>query len=578
MPSRTVSANVLRTRQFFDKKQVSFQNKSQKQFRKSQNYRPLNGNQDIRKSIRKNRQEKTSWIPQIPIFKRIIKPARTSKKNEGVCTCDIIYDGNVFFYDNMRVVFQRETTRIQEENDSTLLIRSIFNGDFQMALGLLESGGVDLSIQTQIGGNTALSLACRKGLKEISLKILASGNAYASVPDNEGNTPLMYACDRGLPEVALAIIATKNGNISAFNKKGETALILACRKNLSDVALAIIKTGEGNLSKVCQAQKTDTLYYLSTPEYVGTTALLSAILSKMEEVVYEILRSDDCNINYINHDGSAALDLAKKHNLSDSIIGEIFEKTTEPNIIIRYLVSTTTGRTLIRDSIEMQEAVKALKFRALLPENICKICDGFSDESYIHKECGAIFHKRCISHSVTHMYGEILSVEKTKCPQCRQSLDLSSILPYKSSAGKLVGRIISEWEILALDKNFLHKMCKACHKVFPAGEKKCEINQNSFSDYCSKCQPRIFSCPKCNMQLEHLSGCPSMACCSYGWHGCKGASCDHGSNSFTKFCGERWEISMDQRSPEVSQDRFTFEGMFNFNFGMERLLENIRNF
>jgi hypothetical protein len=165
--------------------------------------------------------------------------------------------------------------------------------------------------------------------------------------------------------------------------------------------------------------------------------------------------------------------------------------------------------------------------------SLCCICNDSCVETH---SCGALFHQECLKKWATHMPGEIISLNKIQCPNCKEFLDLSSF----SIEGD--GKIFTKEEIEALDINFYHKRCKTCLVVFACGGKECETNIAQMPDRCSSCESKIFRCPKCGIELEHAGGCNAFACCLKGWHGCSGASCDHGSTEFTKFCGHRWCI------------------------------------
>ena len=171
---------------------------------------------------------------------------------------------------------------------------------------------------------------------------------------------------------------------------------------------------------------------------------------------------------------------------------------------------------------------------------MCSICSEPLSEtagcSYSCCSCSAKFHLACVSQWATQSYGEIIRLRKTQCPHCEKPLDLS-LIPATSE-----GKIFTSEEITVMDSSKLFKQCKTCRVLFECGDRSCEANEAEMPDRCNSCESKIFECPKCKLQLEHSGGCRAFACCLYGWHGCTGSSCLHGSSEFTKFCGQRWHL------------------------------------
>ena len=168
---------------------------------------------------------------------------------------------------------------------------------------------------------------------------------------------------------------------------------------------------------------------------------------------------------------------------------------------------------------------------------MCSICSEPLPETAGYTcSCSAKFHLACVSQWVIQKYGEIIRLRKTQCPHCEKPLDLS-LIPATPN-----GKIFTQAEIEAFDPKKLFKQCKTCRVLFECGDRSCEANEAEMPDRCSSCESKIFECPKCKLQLEHSGGCRAFACCLYGWHGCTGSSCLHGSSEFTKFCGHRWHL------------------------------------
>ena len=180
---------------------------------------------------------------------------------------------------------------------------------------------------------------------------------------------------------------------------------------------------------------------------------------------------------------------------------------------------------------------------------MCSICsEPLPEIAGYTCSCSAKFHLACVSQWATQSYGEIIRLRKTQCPHCEKPLDLSLV---KATSE---GKIFTLEEIEAFDSKKLFKQCKTCRVLFECGDRSCEANEAEMSDRCNSCESKIFECPKCKLQLEHSGGCRAFACCLYGWHGCTGSSCLHGSSEFTKFCGHRWHLDEHLASAEPEDD------------------------
>jgi len=180
---------------------------------------------------------------------------------------------------------------------------------------------------------------------------------------------------------------------------------------------------------------------------------------------------------------------------------------------------------------------------------MCSICsEPLPEIAGYTCSCSAKFHLACVSQWATQSYGEIIRLRKTQCPHCEKPLDLSLV---KATSE---GKIFTSEEITAMDSSKLFKQCKTCRVLFECGDRSCEANEAEMPDRCNSCESKIFECPKCKLQLEHSGGCRAFACCLYGWHGCTGSSCLHGSSEFTKFCGHRWHLDEHLASAEPEDD------------------------
>ena len=173
---------------------------------------------------------------------------------------------------------------------------------------------------------------------------------------------------------------------------------------------------------------------------------------------------------------------------------------------------------------------------------MCSICpEPLPEIAGYSCSCSAKFHLACVSQWATQKYGEVIRLRKTQCPHCEKPLNLSLIKA--TSEGKIFTQAeIEGFESKTSIRKKLFKQCKTCRVLFECGDRSCEANEAEMPDRCNSCESKIFECPKCKLQLEHSGGCRAFACCLYGWHGCTGSSCLHGSSEFTKFCGHRWHL------------------------------------
>ena len=143
--------------------------------------------------------------------------------------------------------------------------------------------GADLDSRTNMYGDTALTLACKGGHKEVARLLLERGadvdkpaqskrnalwmavnyghsdlaellvakGADVDYQDDAGETPLMVAARRG--EAAIAGMLLKNGaKIDAESSSGTTALETAIRRYRFNVAKVLIEHGEGKTPKAVQ--------------------------------------------------------------------------------------------------------------------------------------------------------------------------------------------------------------------------------------------------------------------------------------------------------------------------------------
>ena len=124
------------------------------------------------------------------------------------------------------------------------LMSAITNNDIE-GVKFFSKGGPLIINQKNIGGATALHIACRESNTE-AVKILLENGASLNIADNEGWTPLMRASLVGNADIVEMLIA-KNAKADAFNSIGETALMHATTSRCLQCLNIIIE--KGNLVK-----------------------------------------------------------------------------------------------------------------------------------------------------------------------------------------------------------------------------------------------------------------------------------------------------------------------------------------
>ncbi|MDX2083197.1 MAG: ankyrin repeat domain-containing protein [Rickettsiales bacterium] len=98
-------------------------------------------------------------------------------------------------------------------------------------------GGLSLINQKNIGGATALSIACRNNNFAIAQLLIENG-ADVNIADNEGWTPLMRAALSGSNDI-INLLLSKNANAALSNSVNESAIIHAASSDC-DKCLALM--------------------------------------------------------------------------------------------------------------------------------------------------------------------------------------------------------------------------------------------------------------------------------------------------------------------------------------------------
>ncbi|MBU6139940.1 MAG: ankyrin repeat domain-containing protein [Proteobacteria bacterium] len=120
----------------------------------------------------------------------------------------------------------------------TSLMSAVSSGDVDGVKFFAKSGPAVIN-QRNLGGATALHLACREGNFEI-VKILVDGGADINLADNEGWTPLMRAALVG-DKNSVDLLLTKGAKADAINSVGESALIHAAYSSCNECLISMFK-------------------------------------------------------------------------------------------------------------------------------------------------------------------------------------------------------------------------------------------------------------------------------------------------------------------------------------------------
>lgn len=473
----------------------------------------------------------------------------------------------------------------------------------EIVLDVIASGSTDLST-TGVYGDTALIIACKAKAYDIAYTLLTTNKCLPGHANVFGNTALWYTIQNGQYDSKFfrALISTGESNVGQINSNGHTVLMKACEKKLVKEAIIILSTGESNPGYIAPdgnaafdiACSYGTSEAISTMLALGNTVIdfgnvgpstatpLMTLCRKQEyTTALKVLETGKSNPDHTDSDSHTALDtfsalytVRSTNTIIDSpklftdidnimkgdfdnLVSSLFLETTYLPSVLRFFNSTSLGVKFLMDnsSIAIKDVVSR-EFKVKFLETYrCQICDETALIKGSVHSCGAYYHVKCIDKWMHHSLGEILTIEKIKCPHCRKFMT--------QVPEKINGMIyVSRREIEALDQTKYHKACKKCRKIFDCGDKSCSQNIMEFSDRCSRCAPKMISCPGCGMTLEHLGGCAQFTCCLKGSDKCTGSSCDHGSTESIKFCGHRWKLSQDQMEGSVVDDDFERRFLF----------------
>jgi len=227
--------------------------------------------------LNNNQDTQTDSLPEIKNKKILVK---NSKKTSQLL---FIFIGSfcLFLLANQAIWAQIESiynSTTDEVAGISGLMSAVTNNDIE-GVKFFSKGGPLIINQKNLGGATALHIACRESNAE-AVKILLENGASVNISDNEGWTPLMRASLAGNVQIVEMLI-TKNAKADAFNSIGETAIVHATSSRCLDCLNIIIEKANlvktANL-KTLKTQITDAFLLARNQEDSNIKTVLEAFL------------------------------------------------------------------------------------------------------------------------------------------------------------------------------------------------------------------------------------------------------------------------------------------------------------
>jgi ankyrin repeat protein len=165
-----------------------------------------------------------------------------------------------------------------------VLMMAVNSNDIQGVSFFSKAGGI-LVNQKNIGGATALHIACREGFYEIA-KILIENGADVNSVDNEGWTPLMRANINGHHEL-VALLVAKGVQSGGLNYTGESAIMHATLANCDkclNIMFEKVNFLQSLTLKALKEQITDSFIISRNKENPKIQGLLEAFLDRIIKV------------------------------------------------------------------------------------------------------------------------------------------------------------------------------------------------------------------------------------------------------------------------------------------------------
>ncbi len=134
-----------------------------------------------------------------------------------------------------------EKKRILKEESLRWLFYA-FDGNFENIKKLIDAG-IDVNIQDNNWGDTALIRAASYGHTEIVQVLLAVPGIEVNIQDNSGDTALMGAAFGGHTEIVRVLLKAPDIDVNKQNSQGDTALIIAAIWGRTDVVQLLLEAG-----------------------------------------------------------------------------------------------------------------------------------------------------------------------------------------------------------------------------------------------------------------------------------------------------------------------------------------------
>jgi ankyrin repeat protein len=182
-------------------------------------------------------------------------------------------------------------------------------------------------------GNTALTLASRRGRTKIVQMLLAHPNTNINQLNHHGKTALIEAVEWNQDETVRELLKHNNTDTNYANKNGNTALILAAQNGNTAIAKMLIAAGtninhKNKLGKDALRQalinrhNAISLALIITPTLNADYAnhfLLEASWKGNTDITQKLITNPNININHQDANGSTALIGAAHHGHTQTV-------------------------------------------------------------------------------------------------------------------------------------------------------------------------------------------------------------------------------------------------------------------
>jgi len=146
----------------------------------------------------------------------------------------------VIFEEAIYLGNQTKILELLKENETleNRLIAACFLGDLSMLQKVLQEGGTQINLNTQMkNGETAFFLACQNGHLEIVQKLLENDILDFNRPNYLQESPIFKACQNKHWKVGELLLKTPGINIRVRNKKQQTLRKVLEKHNPSFIQL-----------------------------------------------------------------------------------------------------------------------------------------------------------------------------------------------------------------------------------------------------------------------------------------------------------------------------------------------------